>query len=153
MPLTKQVQVAYLLQRLEHPTICFVGPKGSTSYSAAKAHYGKANDNNFVCGDSISDVFSNVMANKAALGVVPLEDSTKGMIKHTQELLISSLVNVVSEIVVEQKFIVAAQSESQADMTHLVTTASSEAIAMKFAEQQNIVPLVSQQLSVLDCSN
>lgn len=39
MPLTKEVQVQYLLQRVAHPSIAVAGVEGSFCWMAAQAHF------------------------------------------------------------------------------------------------------------------
>jgi prephenate dehydratase len=90
MPLTKKVQVAYLLQRLHHSSVSFVGPMGSLSHAAAISHFGPfAASHNFEAVPTIADVFSNIVANKTAYGVVAFEDAHAGIVKETQLLLIA----------------------------------------------------------------
>lgn len=113
MPLTKEVQVAYLLQRLTHPSISVAGVEGSFCWIAAHAHFGGealANEH-FVQADSISKVFNDVSANRTAYGVVPLEDSKLGMIKETQALLLSHSLKVAAEIVLAKSYVLAAKNK------------------------------------------
>ena len=89
MPLTKQVQVAYLLARLAHPTVSVAGAVGSFAWSAAQAMFTDQDDKHFAVVDSTEKVFSDICSNKAAYGVVLMEDSSSGMIKTTQSQLIA----------------------------------------------------------------
>ena len=94
MPLTKEVQVVYLLQRLEHPTIaCF----GENSNEAVKQEYGSISQSLVELCDSAEVVFSNVLSNNAAYGVVPLEAKTTGIVKATKLLLFSSNLSIIAE--------------------------------------------------------
>lgn len=90
MPLTKEVQVAYLLQRLHHPSIAYW--ENSHCLEASQMQFGGENERNFEPQDSISKVFGAVMANQTALGIVPLEDSLTGMVKETQMQMIKRFV-------------------------------------------------------------
>jgi prephenate dehydratase len=113
MPLTKEVQVAYLLQRLAHPTISVAGVEGSFCWIAAQAHFGGETlaKEHFVETESISKVFNDVSANRTAYGVVPIEDSKLGMIKVTQALLLRNSLKVSAEIVLTKSFVFAAKDK------------------------------------------
>lgn len=115
MPLTKEVQVAYLLQRLAHPSISVAGVEGSFCWLAAHAHFGgdALDKSHFVTADSISRVFTDVSANRTAYGVVPLEDSKRGMIKETQALLLRNALKVSAEIVLTKSFVFAAVDKAR----------------------------------------
>lgn len=115
MPLTKEVQVAYLLQRLAHPTISVAGVEGSFCWIAAQAHFGgeTLTKEHFVEADSISKVFNDVSANRTAYGIVPIEDSKLGMIKETQALLLRNSLKVSAEIVLTKSFVFAAKDKSK----------------------------------------
>lgn len=114
MPLTKEVQVAYLLQRLAHPSISVAGVDGSFCWIAAQAHFGgeALEKNHFVEADSISKVFNDVSANRTAYGVVPIEDSKLGMIKETQALLLRNSLKVSAEIVLTKSYVFAAKDKN-----------------------------------------
>ncbi|ETV80727.1 chorismate mutase, variant [Aphanomyces astaci] len=127
MPLTKQVQVAYLLQRLHHPSVSFVGPVGSFAHSAAVAHF--ANQRNFYPVGTLTDVFASVVAHQTAFGLVAFEDSQVGISKDAQLLLIASGLVVTAETVLQRPFVLATSSASvpPADVTAVYMPASAEA--------------------------
>ncbi|KAJ9458723.1 Chorismate mutase 3 [Diplonema papillatum] len=113
MPLTKEVQVQYLLQRLKHPMIAVAvcpSPLSDPSMdikhvnAALTAHFGAEvlQPPSVVSQcSSIDAVFSHVLSNKAAFGVVLLESSTGGVHKATKLSLISSGIKISGEILVQ----------------------------------------------------
>ncbi|CAI5744570.1 unnamed protein product [Peronospora destructor] len=113
MPLTKEVQVQYLLQRIAHPSIAVAGVEGSFCWLAAQAHFGgeTLQKEHLLQTESISKVFYNVNANRTAYGVVPIEDSHLGMIKETQAQLMRCSLKVSAEIVLERSFVFAAKDK------------------------------------------
>ena len=113
MPLTKEVQVQYLLQRIAHPSIAVAGVEGSFCWLAAQAHFGgeTLKKEHLLQAESISKVFYNVNANRTAYGVVPIEDSHLGMIKETQAQLMRSSVKVSAEIILTRSFVFAAKDK------------------------------------------
>ncbi len=82
--LEKKVQIAYL------------GPAVTYTHQAAQKKFGSSVEYNH-CG-SITDVFSDVEADRADYGVVPIENSTEGAVNHTLDMLIDSSLKIYAEI-------------------------------------------------------
>lgn len=78
IPLTIDVEVEYLLHRLDKPVVAFLGPAYTFSHAAALQYFRETNDYQFMPVDSIVDVFHAVLTHKATYGVVPVENSTTG---------------------------------------------------------------------------
>ncbi|RHY35344.1 hypothetical protein DYB32_000217 [Aphanomyces invadans] len=130
MPLTKQVQVTYLLQRLHHPSVAFIGPVGSFAHSAAVAHFGASvAKRNFYPVATLNDVFASVVAHKTACGLVAFEDAQTGISKDAQLLLIASGLVVTAETVFERPFVLATSyaAVAPADVTVVYMPSSAEA--------------------------
>lgn len=77
--------------------VAYLGPEATYTHLAARAHFGQAAA--FVATDTIADVFRDVEAGTAELGVVPVENSTEGMVAHTLDLLVESPLAICAEIV------------------------------------------------------
>ncbi|RLN05652.1 hypothetical protein BBJ28_00004680 [Nothophytophthora sp. Chile5] len=140
MPLTKEVQVAYLLQRVSHPSISVAGVEGSFCWLAAQAHFGgeMLRKDQFLQAESISKVFHDVNANRTAFGVVPIEDSRLGMLKETQAQLLRSSLKVSAEIVLTRSFIFAAKDkrlEKSSDVAQVFCPTDTDARMLAHAEQ------------------
>lgn len=141
MPLTKEVEVDYLLQRVAHPAISVAGVPGSFCWQAAQAHFGGEvlKDDFFVTTESISKAFHDVSANRTAYAVAPIEDSKVGMIKETQALLLRTSLKVSAEIVLTRNFVFAAPSARAAkipgDVTTVFAAADTEARLLNTVER------------------
>lgn len=71
-------------------TIAFLGPEGTFTQAAALKHFGHSVITTPMA--TISDVFREVESGAASYGVVPIENSTEGVINHTlDEFMVSSL--------------------------------------------------------------
>lgn len=82
---------------LEQPmTIAFLGPEGTFTQSAALKHFGHSVIS--VPLTTISDVFREVESDSAHYGVVPVENSTEGVINHTLDLFINSPLQICGEV-------------------------------------------------------
>ena len=93
---------------LEAPQrIAFLGPIGTFTHAAALKHFGKAADT--VPMTTITDVFREVEAGTAMYGVVPVENSSEGVVNHTLDGFLSSTLKIIGEVElpIHQNFLVA----------------------------------------------
>lgn len=82
---------------LEQPLkIAYLGPEGTFTQSAALKHFGHSVAT--VSMSSIPDVFSAVESEHADYGLVPVENSTEGVISHTLDMFIDSRLKVCGEV-------------------------------------------------------
>ena len=82
---------------LEKPLqVAFLGPCGTYTHSASIKHFGSLFKEESV--DSIEEVFRLVEADGADFGVVPVENSTEGVINHTLDLLMGSSLSIAGEV-------------------------------------------------------
>ena len=85
---------------LEHPLkIAFLGPQATFTHLACIQQFGLSAD--FVPVKSIADVFEEVERNGANYGVVPIENSTEGIITHTLDMFVDSNLQIVAEVMLE----------------------------------------------------
>jgi len=76
--------------------IAFLGPEGTFTQAAALKHFGHSV--NTLPQATISDVFREVESGTASYGVVPVENSTEGVINHTLDEFMSSSLNICGEV-------------------------------------------------------
>jgi len=82
---------------LEKPmTIAFLGPEGTFTQAAALKQFGHSVRT--LALDAIDDVFREVAAGSADYGVVPVENSTEGVISHTLDLFQHSPLRICGEV-------------------------------------------------------
>ncbi|MGR8941322.1 MAG: prephenate dehydratase [Gammaproteobacteria bacterium] len=82
---------------LEKPLeVAFLGPEGTFSQQAVFKHFGSSV--NTVPVAAISDVFNAVELNKCHFGVVPVENSTEGVINHTLDRFLTSPLKICGEV-------------------------------------------------------
>lgn len=75
--------------------VAYLGPEGSYSETAARAHFGSGA--RLLPVESITAVFRAVERGGAAFGIVPIENSTEGMVGQTLDLLVNTPVQIVGE--------------------------------------------------------
>ncbi len=82
---------------LERPMeVAYLGPEGTFSNAAALKHFGHA----VVCAPqpTIGDVFAQVESGQCSFGVVPVENSTEGMVSHTLDNFLDSPLKICGEL-------------------------------------------------------
>ena len=83
---------------LEEPVaISYLGPPATYTHQAAIKHFG--NSLRFLPAPTIREVFRFVESKDALYGVVPIENSTEGMVNYTLDTLVETDLKVVGEIV------------------------------------------------------
>lgn len=85
---------------LEQPvTVAFLGPEGSYSHASMVKQFGSSAHPHPV--STIEDVFEAVEKGEANYGIVPVENSSEGVVKQTQNELIHSGLKVSGEVDME----------------------------------------------------
>ncbi len=75
--------------------VAFLGPDGTFSHQAAREHFGALA--RFVGVASIGDVFAAVETGRAELGIVPVENTTEGVVSQTLDALAEHDVSICAE--------------------------------------------------------
>ena len=76
--------------------VAFLGPSGTFTEEAAHKHFG--NSIRTQAADSIDDVFREVESDHADYGVVPIENSTQGIVNSTLDMFFESVLKIVGEV-------------------------------------------------------
>jgi chorismate mutase / prephenate dehydratase len=78
-------------------TIAYLGPEATFTHQAAILRFGSSL--NYSPQKTIADVFTEVSKRRADYGVVPVENSTEGVVTHTLDMFVDSDLKVVAQIV------------------------------------------------------
>ena len=90
-------EVIAACRSLESPLkISFFGVEASYSHLAARERFGSTAT--FVATARIAEVFQEVRQGRVSFGVVPIENSTEGVVAHTLDLLVESELRICAEI-------------------------------------------------------
>ncbi|MBN4073790.1 MAG: prephenate dehydratase [Gammaproteobacteria bacterium] len=82
---------------LEQPLkIAYLGPQGTFTQLASHKQFGHAAET--IAFASISDIFRSVSASEVDFGVVPIENSTEGMVSQTLDMFVSSPLKICGEV-------------------------------------------------------
>jgi chorismate mutase/prephenate dehydratase len=130
--LVREVMSACLA--LEQPLkIAYLGPEGTFTQSAALKHFGHSVST--IPMSSIPDVFSSVESGHADYGLVPVENSTEGVISHTLDMFIDSNLKVNGEVEIRIHHHLANQSQNVADIKHIYSHQQSFAQCRHWLDQ------------------
>jgi chorismate mutase/prephenate dehydratase len=82
---------------LEKPMdVAFLGPEGTFTQQAVFKHFGHAVK--AIPAATINEIFSAVESNYCQFGVVPVENSTEGVISHTLDRFLTSPLKICGEV-------------------------------------------------------
>jgi len=85
---------------LEAPMkVAFFGPKATFTHIAAMHQFGLSAE--LIPQKSIPTVFEDVEKDRAQYGVVPVENSTEGMVSHTLDMFMESDLKIIAEVFLE----------------------------------------------------
>ena len=85
---------------LEHPLrVAYLGPKATFTHLACMKQFGLSA--NFIPVASIKEVFGEVERSRADYGVVPIENSTEGVVNHTLDMFVDSPLKINAEVLQE----------------------------------------------------
>jgi chorismate mutase / prephenate dehydratase len=78
-------------------TIAYFGPEATFTHQAAMKRFGGSLK--YSAQNTIAEVFAEVSRKRADYGVVPVENSTEGVVTHTLDMLVDSDLKIVAQIV------------------------------------------------------
>src|SRR5438128_1446254 len=118
-------------------TVAYLGPEATFTHQAAIRRFGSSL--RYASQRTIADVFAEVSKDRADYGVVPIENSTEGVVTHTLDMLVDSDLKIVSQIVLRVQHCLLSDSK-QSQLKKLF--AHPQALAQCRAWVQNNLPRV-----------
>lgn len=90
-------------------SIAYLGPEATFTHQAAIQKFGASL--NYSEQKTIGDVFTEVSKNRADYGVVPVENSTEGVVTHTLDMFVESDLKIVAQIVLKIQYCLGSKSK------------------------------------------
>ena len=119
---------------LEQPLkIAYLGPEGTYTQTAALKHFGHSVSTAPM--SSIPDVFAAVESGQSNYGLVPVENSTEGVISHTLDMFIDSSLRVCGEVEIPINHYLASKSEDVSMIRHIYSHQQSFAQCRRWLDQ------------------
>src|SRR3990172_3458201 len=85
---------------LEKPlSVAFLGPRATFTHLACLKHFGESAD--YVAQINVSEVFEAVERGNADFGVVPIENSSEGIVSNTLDMFVDHNLFISGEILIE----------------------------------------------------
>ena len=78
-------------------TVAYLGPEATFTHQAAIRRFGSSL--RYSAQKTIAEVFTDVSKNRADYGVVPVENSTEGVVTHTLDMFVDSELKIVAQII------------------------------------------------------
>ena len=119
---------------LEEPVkVAFLGPEGTFTQQAALKHFGHSAKS--VPLAAIDEVFREVCAGAVNYGVVPVENSTEGMISHTLDSFLDSPLQICGEVVLRiHQHLMISENTRKEHITRIYSHAQSLAQCRKWLD-------------------
>lgn len=95
-------------------TIAYLGPEGTFTHAATMKHFGHSIRT--LALDAIDVVFREVESGDANYGVVPIENSTEGVVNHTLDMFVRSPLHICGEIELRVEHHLLSMSQSLDDI-------------------------------------
>jgi chorismate mutase/prephenate dehydratase len=106
--------------------IAYLGPEATFTHQAAIRRFGSSL--NYAPQKTIADVFTEVGKKRADYGVVPVENSTEGVVTHTLDMFVDSDLKIVSQIVLPVQQCLMSNSSAHADQKTIRASAVAGAV-------------------------
>jgi len=113
--------------------VAYFGPEATFTHLAALRQFG--NSAAHVPRASIADVFDTVERGAADYGVVPVENSTEGVVSHTLDLFVDSKLTICAEILLPISHDLLSKSGRVDDVTRVVSHPQALAQCRKWLEK------------------
>jgi len=97
--------------------VAFLGPRGTFTSIALDMIFGGAIER--VPQKTIVDVFHQVETEKAAFGVIPVENSTEGAVTFTLDELVETDLNIIAEQYIKISFCLMSKNSNSADIIRI----------------------------------
>ena len=105
---------------LEAPIkIAYLGPEATFTHMAAHERFGSSAT--FIPLTSIADVFQEVSQGRANYGIVPIENSTEGVVTHTLDMLVEADVRICAEVCLEIHLYLLSRSGRSEDIQRIIS--------------------------------
>jgi chorismate mutase/prephenate dehydratase len=120
---------------LEGPLrVAYLGPEGTFSHEAARRRFGASAE--FVPQRSFGDVFAAVERGEADFGVVPVENSTEGVVTQTLDALAGSPLSACGEVVLPISHQLLSQSGRREDVRRVASHPQAAAQCREWLERE-----------------
>ena len=112
------LEIFAISRNLELPeNIAYLGPEGSFTHQAAEARFGAMSS--YLSIGSIKGIFREVSTGKAKFGVIPVENSSNGIVSDTISCLSTYNLKIIAEVVLDIHHTLATTCDKVSDIKRI----------------------------------
>ncbi|MEW6601203.1 MAG: prephenate dehydratase [Nitrospirota bacterium] len=105
--------------------VAYLGPAATFTHLAARRQFGSST--NYMPESTIKEVFEAVTRGKTVYGVVPIENSTEGVVNYTLDMFIDSDLNIAFEIMMPITHNLLSKTGNRSDINKIYSHAQAKA--------------------------
>ncbi|HDH06127.1 MAG TPA: prephenate dehydratase [Nitrospirae bacterium] len=105
--------------------VSYLGPSATFTHLAAKRQFGSSAD--YMPESTIKEVFDSVSRDKARYGVVPIENSTEGIVNYTLDMFVDSDLKIAFEIMLPISHNLLSKTGKKADIKKIYSHSQARA--------------------------
>ncbi|GBD96211.1 MAG TPA: prephenate dehydratase [Nitrospirae bacterium] len=105
--------------------VSYLGPSATFTHLAAKRQFGSSAD--YIPESTIKEVFDSVSRDKARYGVVPIENSTEGVVNYTLDMFVDSDLKIAFEIMLPISHNLLSKTGKKADIKKIYSHSQARA--------------------------
>lgn len=105
--------------------VAYLGPSATFTHLAARRQFGSSTE--FLPESTIKEIFEAVSRDKAQYGVVPIENSTEGVVNYTLDMFIDSDLNIAFEIMMPIIHNLLSKTGNKSDINKIYSHAQAKA--------------------------
>ena len=105
--------------------VSYLGPSATFTHLAAKRQFGSSAD--YMPESTIKEVFDSVSRDKARYGVVPIENSTEGIVNYTLDMFVDSDLKIAFEIMLPISHNLLSKTGKKADIKKIYSHSQAKA--------------------------
>jgi chorismate mutase/prephenate dehydratase len=123
--------------------IAYLGPSATFTHLAARRKFGSSSE--YLPESTIKEVFEAVFRNKVNYGVVPVENSTEGVINYTLDMFMDSDLMIASEIMLEISHNLLSKTGKKTDVSKIYSHPQAKAQCRSWLERNFTgVPIIDE---------
>ncbi|GAB4540347.1 MAG: prephenate dehydratase [Thermodesulfovibrionia bacterium] len=124
--------------------VAYLGPPATFTHLAAMRQFGSSAD--YMAVSTIKSVFSAVSSGEAQYGVVPIENSTEGVVNYTLDMFIDSDLKIVYEIMLQISHNLLSKTGNPHDVKRIYSYPQATAQCREWLEENfPNVPIIEEQ--------
>ncbi len=113
--------------------IAYLGPASTFTHLAARRKFGSSSE--YLPESTIKEVFESVFRGKVNYGVVPIENSTEGVVNYTLDMFMDSDLMIASEIMLEISHNLLSKSGKKSDVKKIYSHPQAKAQCRSWLER------------------